>query len=97
MYITELAPTDMRAKASALNTGFAGVGICINQWVNPIALSSLQWRYFPVYVGTIILTIGVVLLFAPETKGLDLEDAARLYNIPGRRHHLDHTPELRSD
>lgn len=39
-----------------------------NQWVNPVALDAIQWKYYIVYIVLEIVYLILVFLFFPETK-----------------------------
>lgn len=51
-----------------------------NTFVNPIALEAIQWRYYFVFLATIIVMIVVVWFYYPETRGLTLENVALLFD-----------------
>ncbi|KAI7151039.1 hypothetical protein KC324_g15314, partial [Hortaea werneckii] len=42
--------------------------------VTPVAFANISWKYYTVYICTNSLTVLVVYLFLPETKGESLED-----------------------
>jgi hypothetical protein len=44
-----------------------------NQFVNPVGMDSLGWKYYLVYVGWLLVEIVVFWWLYPETKGYTLE------------------------
>jgi hypothetical protein len=51
----------------------------MNQFVNPIAMDALGWKYYCVYIGWLLVEIITVYLFFPETKGFSLEDISEIF------------------
>lgn len=56
------------------------VAVCFNQFVNPIALQEIAWRYYLVYVGVLCGVIAFVWFLVPETKDLSLEEIGRMFD-----------------
>lgn len=50
IYITEVFPFVHRAKGVALTQTFSRAGSAFNQFVNPIGLDSIGWKFYLVYV-----------------------------------------------
>ena len=59
--------------------------LCINTWVNPIALSSIGYYYYIVYIGILVYLLIVAYVTFPETKGLSLEEVAERFDGPAAR------------
>ena len=58
----------------------AFAAIFFNTFINPIALESIAWRYYLVFVA-VLLVMGVVIYFYyPETRGHTLEQMAVLFD-----------------
>ncbi|KAJ5975104.1 hypothetical protein N7481_008811 [Penicillium waksmanii] len=88
-YTVEILPYNIRAKGHTLS--LSGV---FNQWVNPLGLESLHWRFYLVYIVsslflTLILTICfpslvleclIIFYFFPETKGPTLEEIGAMFD-----------------
>lgn len=76
MYVSEVFPFLQRSKGIAImqlaNKGGSG----FNQFVNPIGLENLKWRYYLVYVVIIAVETCIIWLIYPETKGVSLEEVA---------------------
>lgn len=50
IYITEVFPFVHRAKGVAMTQFFSRAGSAFNQFVNPIGLDNIGWRFYIVYV-----------------------------------------------
>lgn len=79
LYVAELAPSSLRANYSALYWLSTAVALCFNQYVNPIALAAIAWKYYIVYIAVLAGVIVILYFFAPETKGLTLEEVAGFF------------------
>ncbi|EHK39347.1 hypothetical protein TRIATDRAFT_288149 [Trichoderma atroviride IMI 206040] len=53
LYVNEIWPTELRAKGASVYWLSQTLAICFNQYVNPIALREIQWRYYFVYIGVL--------------------------------------------
>lgn len=72
-YITEILPFSQRARGLAFNQFIVfGAGF-FNQYVNPVALDSIAWRYYIVYIALLTWFLVVVWFTFPETKARNLE------------------------
>ncbi|OPB44720.1 hypothetical protein A0O28_0088570 [Trichoderma guizhouense] len=80
LYVNEIWPTELRAKGGSVYWLSQTLAVCFNQYVNPIALREIQWRYYFVYVGVLIAVIIFVYFFVPETKGSSLEEVAGIFD-----------------
>lgn len=54
----------------------------LNQYLNPVALAALAWRYYFVYIGCLISFIAIIYFLFPETKGRSLEEIAEVFDGP---------------
>jgi hypothetical protein len=59
--------------------------ILVNQFVNPLALEAIGWRYYGVYVGVLVLFFIGFYFTIRETRGLTVEDAANVYGSSDER------------
>jgi MFS family permease len=75
-YITEVFPFQQRSKGVAIMQLFSRGGSAFNQFVNPIGLEAIQWRFYLVYVVWLAVETGVIFVLYPETKGPSLEEVA---------------------
>jgi hypothetical protein len=79
LYVPEVSPFSLRAKSAALLLLSQNIAQAFNQFVNPVALAAIAWKYYIVYVVVIAVYIGLFWTFCRETKGLTVEEAAVVY------------------
>ncbi|RSL94636.1 hypothetical protein CEP52_012514 [Fusarium oligoseptatum] len=83
-YTTTIMPFNLRAKGLALYLVVQNMANAFNQFVNPIALQAITWKYYAVYIAIdIAYAIGIYLWF-PETKQLTIEEISLVFDFPGR-------------
>ncbi|KAL2067678.1 hypothetical protein VTL71DRAFT_15774 [Oculimacula yallundae] len=82
-YPVEIMPFQIRAKGIALLMGSIKGASFFNQFVNPIGLQSLSWKYYIVYCIWLCIVLITVFFMFPETKNHSLEDIAGIFE---RRH-----------
>jgi sugar porter (SP) family MFS transporter len=79
-YTLEILPYQLRAKGFTLFNFSISLSLIFNQYVNPIALDAIGWKYYTVYVAWLCFE-GVFLYFTViETKGRTLEETAALFD-----------------
>ncbi|KAK0347945.1 hypothetical protein LTR29_006260 [Friedmanniomyces endolithicus] len=79
-YPVEILPFRLRAKGLSVNlTTVFGAGF-FNQYVNPIALDAIQWKFYFVYIVTLSAMIPTIYFLFPETKGRTLEEIASVFD-----------------
>ncbi|KAK9311010.1 hypothetical protein V1524DRAFT_346653, partial [Lipomyces starkeyi] len=54
--------------------------LMFNLFVNPIALESIAWKYYLVYVGVLVVLTLTCYFFYPETRGHTLEEMAKVFD-----------------
>lgn len=59
---------------------FVDIALWFNQYVNPIALSAITWKYYLVYVCWIVVETFVVWKWFIETKNTPLEEIAKYFD-----------------
>ncbi|KAG9083020.1 hypothetical protein FS749_006366 [Ceratobasidium sp. UAMH 11750] len=79
-YTVEITPYRIRAKMFAVMNVSVTASLVFNQYVNPIALDALHWKYYIVYVAWLVFELGFIYLYAVETKGRSLEETAALFD-----------------
>ncbi|KIM27467.1 hypothetical protein M408DRAFT_329932 [Serendipita vermifera MAFF 305830] len=79
-YTVEILPFGIRARGFALMNLTICIGITTNQFVNPIALKALEWKYYLVYLAFLAFELVYVFLFLIETKGKTLEETAAIFD-----------------
>ncbi|CAI6341298.1 unnamed protein product [Periconia digitata] len=80
LYVSEIWPSRLRAKGTSVFWFSQAVATCFNQYVNPVALQRISWKYYLVYVGVLILVLAFMFICVPETKGLSLEEVHRMFD-----------------
>ncbi|KAL4881057.1 general substrate transporter [Aspergillus karnatakaensis] len=98
-YSVEILPYSIRAKGMAVYVCSTKAAVFVNQYVNPIGLDNIGWRYCIVYVVIIAIECIIAYGWFIETKGKGLEEIAVLFdgektNLGGvhgifKNHYLD--------
>lgn len=78
-YPAEILPFQIRAKGLAVTLTTDSMACFFNQYVNPVAFAAIEWRYFIVYLGCLVIFLGTIYFLFPETKGLSLEQVGRIF------------------
>ncbi|KAJ5290001.1 Mitochondrial import inner membrane translocase subunit tim14 [Penicillium atrosanguineum] len=79
-YPAEILPFSIRAKGLAVTMAVTALSSVFNQYVNPIGLEALQWRFYFVYIAILVVESACIWLFFVETKGPTLEEIAALFD-----------------
>ena len=79
-YTVEILPYSLRAKGFNVFNFSVSVSIIFNQYVNPIALGKIGWKYYIVYVAWLCVELVFIWLYAVETKGRSLEETAAMFD-----------------
>lgn len=79
-YCVEILPYSIRAKGLAVNFALTALSSVFNQYVNPIGLESLAWRYYFVYIAILVFECLAIWLLFVETRGPTLEEIAELFD-----------------
>ncbi|KAK0203424.1 hexose transporter [Desarmillaria ectypa] len=79
-YTVEIFPYPIRAKGFNVFNFTISLALIFNQYVNPIALSNIGWKYYIVYVCWIAFECVFIYLYVVETKGLTLEETAVIFD-----------------
>lgn len=82
VYVIESAPFSLRAKTSMIFQFCAYTASVFNNFVNPIAMDSIQWRYYIVYCVILAAEVLITYFYLPETKGRSLEEIAEIFDGP---------------
>ncbi|OAP65611.1 hypothetical protein AYL99_01583 [Fonsecaea erecta] len=82
IYVSEIFPTRLRAVGTSLSISGLFLASLIFTQAASSAFKAIHWRYYIVF--TVLTAIYVVLLwlFFPETKGLSLEEVAKIFGDP---------------
>lgn len=80
VYVIESAPFSLRAKTSMIFQFCAYTASIFNNFVNPIAMDAIQWRYYIVYCVILAFEVSITYFFLPETKGKSLEEISVIFD-----------------
>ncbi|GFZ46304.1 hypothetical protein JCM24511_04551 [Saitozyma sp. JCM 24511] len=87
LYVAEILPFGLRAKGMSIYVTTQSVSLAFNQYVNPVALTAIAWKYYLVYIGVQVLLIIFAITMLKETKGYTIEEVSRLFD---GQEHADH-------
>ncbi|THH03902.1 hypothetical protein EW145_g5917 [Phellinidium pouzarii] len=79
-YTVEILLFSVRAKGLSVFNLTISLSLIFNQYVNPIALASLGWKYYIVYCAWLAFELAFCFVFVVETKGLTVEETAVLFD-----------------
>jgi len=79
-YTVEITPYGIRTKVFAIMNVSVTSSLIFNQYVNPIALDALKWKYYIVYIAWLVFELAFIWKFLVETKGRSLEETAALFD-----------------
>lgn len=83
-YTVEILPFRMRTKGLMVMQESVNASLVFNQYVNPIALDKLDWKYYIVYTVWVAFEFVYLYFTVIETKGKDgplsLEEIAALFD-----------------
>lgn len=99
-YSVEILPYSIRAKGLMLMNLCVQIALVFNQYVNPVALEDIGWKYYIFYCVWIGFELVVVYFYYVETKGPTLEEIAKIFDgddAKVARVHVKETGEVLSD
>ncbi|KAL3450252.1 general substrate transporter [Aspergillus insuetus] len=79
-YPAEIWPYPLRSKGVALTYMCTYAALLFNQFVNPIAMDSIGWKYYIVYIAILVVILVNVWFTYPETRGHSLEEVAVVFD-----------------
>jgi MFS family permease len=79
-YTCEIWPYEFRARGVAVMFMSTNVAVFFNIFINPIALESIQWKYYLVYCIILVFITTAIYYLYPETNGHTLETMARVFD-----------------
>ncbi|KAF4556055.1 Sugar (and other) transporter-like protein 38 [Elsinoe fawcettii] len=82
-YCAEILPYNIRGKGMAITFAGQAAASVLNQYVNPIGLEAIQWRFYFVYIVILVFECISIYFLFPETKGPTLEEIAVIFDGPG--------------
>ncbi|KAH8879513.1 general substrate transporter [Thozetella sp. PMI_491] len=78
-YPAEILPFHTRSKGMAIVNLLNGVTLLFNAFVNSIAISAIQWKYYIVYDVLLVIILLTIFFLFPETRGRSLEEISELF------------------
>ncbi|KAI8296385.1 Lactose permease [Colletotrichum sp. SAR11_240] len=79
-YSVEILPFSIRAKGMATYVFSTKAAVFVNQYVNPIGLQNIGWRFYIVYVVILAVESFIAYGWFLETKGKALEEIAVIFD-----------------
>ncbi|KIJ36375.1 hypothetical protein M422DRAFT_212350 [Sphaerobolus stellatus SS14] len=79
-YSVEILPYSIRAKGFNVFNFTISLAIIFNQYVNPVALGAIGWKYYIVYDCWLAFELVFCYLFVIETKNHTLEETAAIFD-----------------
>jgi hypothetical protein len=79
-YTTEILPYSLRAKGFTIMEYALYGALFFNQYVNPIAMNALHWKYYIFYCAFLVFEVVVVYFYYVETKYLPLEEVTKIFD-----------------
>ncbi|THH28083.1 hypothetical protein EUX98_g6106 [Antrodiella citrinella] len=79
-YTLEILPFNLRAKGYTLFSFAVSVSLVFNQYINPLALAGIGWKYYIVYCAWIAFELVFVYFYLVETKNRTLEETSILFD-----------------
>ncbi|OAD71487.1 hypothetical protein PHYBLDRAFT_155737 [Phycomyces blakesleeanus NRRL 1555(-)] len=94
IYIAEIFPLRIRSKGFALASSVLWIGNIVVGQVTPVLMDSITWGTYLIYGAIGIGMLVWVILFAPEPKGLSLEEMEVIFKGPLIVTNLNYTEYL---
>ncbi|KAK1725528.1 lactose permease [Colletotrichum acutatum] len=79
-YSVEVLPYSIRAKGMATYVFSTKAAVFVNQYVNPIGIQNIGWRFYIVYVAILAVEACIAYGWFLETKGKALEEIAVIFD-----------------
>ncbi|KAJ5684913.1 hypothetical protein N7536_007532 [Penicillium majusculum] len=79
-YTTEIFPYSMRAKGYTIMEFAMYIALFLNQYVDPIALDNIHWRYYIFYCCFLAVEVVVIYFLYVETRYMPLEEITKIFD-----------------
>jgi MFS family permease len=79
-YVIEIWPYTLRGRGLAFEVSITMFGLILAQFVNPIALKAIGWKYYILFCVLLTIFVTLVYLLFPETKGRTLEEVKEIFD-----------------
>ncbi|KAF8878373.1 general substrate transporter [Gymnopilus junonius] len=79
-YTIEILPYNLRSKGFTVFNFTISASLVFNQYVNPIALQNIGWKYYSVYIAWLTFELVFIWMYLVETKNRTLEETAAIFD-----------------
>lgn len=79
-YTIEILPFEIRSRGYTFFNFTVCASLVFNQYVNPIALKALGWKYYTVYIAWLVFEVTFIYFYLVETRNRTLEETAALFD-----------------
>jgi MFS family permease len=79
IFCTEIFPSHLRARGSSICVSGLFFATVIFTCAAPAAFGAIGWKYYIVFAVLTAITIVIIWVYFPETKGLSLEEMNALF------------------
>lgn len=79
LYCTEVAPTRLRVAMSGISTANHWLWNFVVNMATPVAIETIGWKYYLVFLIISATIVPIVFFFYPETMGRSLEELEMLF------------------
>jgi len=79
-YTVEILPFEIRARGMAVMFFMVNVALFFNNYVNPVAMDNISWKYYIVYCCWLAFELAFVYFFFVETRYTPLEEIAKYFD-----------------
>lgn len=80
LYCTEVAPTRLRVPMAGISTANHWLWNFVVNMVTPVAIETIGWQYYLVFLIISAIIVPVVWIFYPETMGRSLEELEMMFS-----------------
>jgi MFS family permease len=79
-YSVEILPYNIRAKGMTIMFLCVDLALFFNNYVNPVALKAIEWKYYIVYCCWLAFELFIVWKFYIETRNTPLEEICKYFD-----------------
>ncbi|KAH6629373.1 general substrate transporter [Boeremia exigua] len=80
LYCTEVAPTRLRVPMAGISTANHWLWNFVVNMATPVAIETIGWKYYLVFLIISAVIVPIVFLFYPETMGRSLEELEMMFS-----------------
>ncbi|EMD85135.1 hypothetical protein COCC4DRAFT_28578 [Bipolaris maydis ATCC 48331] len=83
LYCTEVAPTRLRIRMAGISTANHWLWNFVVNMVTPVAIETIGWRYYLVFLSVSASIVPIIYFLYPETMGRSLEELEMMFQESG--------------